>query len=148
MSAHCLLKICRGIRHEQLSSTISIGRKQTVKRIIWPYAAVAGRSVAAKRHFHGSRKETSFCSMEAPGNCQELPYSRQEPPCCGGSGTPPTVSSRCSAVIRMVFRFMFLYYSCYMSFFALTSRTRHTQAGCGRCRRCGMFQRFPTITRA
>jgi len=26
---------------------------------------VAGRSVAAKRHFHGSRKETSFCSMEA-----------------------------------------------------------------------------------
>ena len=43
---------------------------------------------------------------------------------------------------------MFLYYSCYMSFFALTSRTRHTQAGCGRCKRCGMFQRFPTITRA
>ena len=33
MSGRCLLKICRGKRHE-LSSFI--GRKQTVKRITWP----------------------------------------------------------------------------------------------------------------
>ena len=35
-----------------------------------------------------------------------------------------------------------------MFFLALTSRTRHTRAGCERCKRCGMFLRFPTITRA
>ena len=34
---------------------------------------------------------------------------------------------------------MFLYYSCYMSFFALTSRTRHTQLGVGGVRGAGCF---------
>jgi len=36
MSGHCLLKICKDKRHELSSCTISIGRKQTVKRITWP----------------------------------------------------------------------------------------------------------------
>ena len=35
-----------------------------------------------------------------------------------------------------------------MFFLTPTSRTRHTRAGCERCKRCGVFQRFPTITRA
>ena len=35
-----------------------------------------------------------------------------------------------------------------MFFLTPTPRTRHTRAGCERCKRCGMFQRFPTITRA
>ena len=76
MSGHCLLKICKDVYLQSLIEEEELSFELR-EEIVYQYDGEPLNILCISDANYG-RKETSFCSMEAPGNCQELPYSRQE----------------------------------------------------------------------